>query len=89
MGIAGGIPGEIPGGILIEGEKIVEPHEGVAMLFQYFGLFPRKTVYNKFAYGIRMAGRFLRRSLPRLTGWACSSSPMRAGFARMRRWLAS
>lgn len=53
------IEGLIPhdeGEILIEGEPVREPREGVAMVFQHFGLFPWKTVFNNVAYGLRMAG---------------------------------
>jgi len=39
------------------GEQLVaEPIAGVAMVFQHFGLFPWKTVYDNVAYGLRMAG---------------------------------
>ena len=44
------------GEIRIEGDVITQPREGVSMVFQHFGLFPWKTVYNNVAYGIRMAG---------------------------------
>ena len=44
------------GDILIEGEKVAEPREGVAMVFQHFGLFPWKTVYQNVAYGLKLAG---------------------------------
>ena len=44
------------GEILIEGEKIEEPREGVAMVFQHFGLFPWKTVEQNVAYGLKLAG---------------------------------
>ncbi|MPZ37093.1 MAG: ATP-binding cassette domain-containing protein [Rhizobiales bacterium] len=37
-------------------EQITEPIAGVAMVFQHFGLFPWKTVYDNVAYGLRMAG---------------------------------
>ena len=33
-----------------------EPIAGVAMVFQHFGLFPWKTVFDNVAYGLRMAG---------------------------------
>jgi NitT/TauT family transport system ATP-binding protein len=51
------IEGLIPhddGEILIEGEPVQEPREGVAMVFQHFGLFPWKTVFDNVAYGLRM-----------------------------------
>jgi ABC-type nitrate/sulfonate/bicarbonate transport system ATPase subunit len=44
------------GEISIEGERVVEPRAGVAMVFQHFGLFPWKTVYQNVAYGIKLAG---------------------------------
>jgi len=44
------------GEILIDGERVAEPIAGVAMVFQHFGLFPWKTVYDNVAYGLRMAG---------------------------------
>ena len=52
------IDGLIPyddGEIRIEGERVEEPREGVAMVFQHFGLFPWKTVYSNVAYGLRLA----------------------------------
>jgi NitT/TauT family transport system ATP-binding protein len=53
------IDGLIPyedGEILIEGERVTEPRAGVAMVFQHFGLFPWKTVYDNVAYGLRIRG---------------------------------
>jgi len=44
------------GGILVDSQRIVAPVAGVAMVFQHFGLFPWKTVYDNVAYGLRMAG---------------------------------
>ena len=44
------------GEILIEGELVTEPREGVAMVFQHFGLFPWKTVWDNVAYGLKLAG---------------------------------
>ena len=37
-------------------ERVTEPIAGVAMVFQHFGLFPWKTVFDNVAYGLRMAG---------------------------------
>jgi len=37
-------------------ERVTEPIAGMAMVFQQFGLFPWKTVYDNVAYGLRMAG---------------------------------
>jgi NitT/TauT family transport system ATP-binding protein len=44
------------GTIAIDGQRVTEPPAGVAMVFQHFGLFPWKTVYDNVAYGLRMAG---------------------------------
>jgi len=53
------VDGLIPlsqGMIAIDGEPVREPRAGVAMVFQHFGLFPWKTVYENVAYGLRLAG---------------------------------
>ena len=53
------IDGLIPlseGEIVIEGKRILEPTDGVAMVFQHFGLFPWKTVATNVAYGLKLAG---------------------------------
>jgi NitT/TauT family transport system ATP-binding protein len=53
------IDGLIPldaGEIRIEGELVSGPREGVAMVFQHFGLFPWKTVFQNVAYGLKVAG---------------------------------
>jgi NitT/TauT family transport system ATP-binding protein len=44
------------GEVLVGDQRITEPIAGVAMVFQHFGLFPWKTVYENVAYGLRMAG---------------------------------
>ncbi len=44
------------GAITMEGSPITVPREGVAMVFQHFGLFPWKTVFNNVAYGLKVAG---------------------------------
>jgi NitT/TauT family transport system ATP-binding protein len=44
------------GEIWLDEERIMQPVAGVAMVFQHFGLFPWKTVYDNVAYGLRMAG---------------------------------
>jgi NitT/TauT family transport system ATP-binding protein len=44
------------GEIRVGDEWVTEPIAGVAMVFQHFGLFPWKTVYENVAYGLRMAG---------------------------------
>jgi NitT/TauT family transport system ATP-binding protein len=53
------IDGLIPpssGKVEISGKEITTPPAGVAMVFQQFGLFPWKTVFNNVAYGLRLAG---------------------------------
>jgi NitT/TauT family transport system ATP-binding protein len=44
------------GEIVINEQRVSSPIAGVAMVFQHFGLFPWKTVYDNVAYGLRMAG---------------------------------
>jgi NitT/TauT family transport system ATP-binding protein len=44
------------GEIRVDDERVTQPIAGVAMVFQHFGLFPWKTVYDNVAYGLRMAG---------------------------------
>jgi NitT/TauT family transport system ATP-binding protein len=53
------IDGLVPpteGEIRIDGAKVVGPPKGVAVVFQHFGLFPWKTVYENVAYGLRLGG---------------------------------
>ena len=53
------IDGLIPlseGRILIDGQAVRSPSEQVAVVFQHFGLFPWKTVYDNVAYGLRLRG---------------------------------
>jgi NitT/TauT family transport system ATP-binding protein len=52
------IDGLVPlteGEIRVDGKKVVGPPQGVAVVFQHFGLFPWKTVYENVAYGLRLA----------------------------------
>jgi ABC-type nitrate/sulfonate/bicarbonate transport system ATPase subunit len=44
------------GEIWVGRERVTAPIAGVAMVFQHFGLFPWKTVFDNVAYGLRMAG---------------------------------
>ena len=44
------------GDIYVGEQRVSEPIAGVAMVFQHFGLFPWKTVFDNVAYGLRMAG---------------------------------
>jgi NitT/TauT family transport system ATP-binding protein len=46
----------VEGEVRINGRPVTDPPEGVAVVFQHFGLFPWKTVYENVAYGLRMAG---------------------------------
>ena len=56
------------GEIRIGGTRVEEPPPGVAMVFQNFGLFPWKTVFQNVAYGLRLAGASsaaIRETVPR------------------------
>jgi len=44
------------GSITVAGRRVAGPAEGVAMVFQHFGLLPWKTVYENAAFGLAMAG---------------------------------
>ena len=44
------------GEIWVDRARVTTPIPGVAMVFQHFGLFPWKTVFDNIAYGLRMAG---------------------------------
>ena len=45
------------GRILVHGKPVAgRPPDGVAMVFQHFGLLPWKTVYDNAAFGLAMAG---------------------------------
>jgi NitT/TauT family transport system ATP-binding protein len=44
------------GKVDISGTEVTAPLPGVAMVFQQFGLFPWKTVFNNVAYGLKLAG---------------------------------
>jgi NitT/TauT family transport system ATP-binding protein len=44
------------GEVRIDGRAVRQPPPGVAVVFQNFGLFPWKTVYENVAYGLRMGG---------------------------------
>ena len=62
------IDGLIPvdeGDILVGGSVSPARSPGVAMVFQHFGLFPWKTVYDNVAYGLRMARRRQAREIAR------------------------
>jgi NitT/TauT family transport system ATP-binding protein len=44
------------GDLRVFGKPVAGPPEGVAMVFQHFGLLPWKTVYQNAAFGLAMAG---------------------------------
>ena len=44
------------GQVLIDGQTVSSPREGVAIVFQHFGLLPWKTVAENVAFGLQMAG---------------------------------
>ena len=44
------------GKLVVNGKPVTGPPEGVAMVFQHFGLLPWKTVYDNAAFGLAMAG---------------------------------
>jgi NitT/TauT family transport system ATP-binding protein len=44
------------GELLVHGKPVNGPPDGVAMVFQHFGLLPWKTVYQNAAFGLSMAG---------------------------------
>ena len=51
----GGLLTPSSGEVLIDGEPICAPREGVAIVFQHFGLLPWKTVVDNVAFGLRIA----------------------------------
>lgn len=44
------------GKLLVGGSPVKGPPDGVAMVFQHFGLLPWKTVYDNAAFGLAMSG---------------------------------
>src|SRR5207237_793337 len=44
------------GTLSVQGEPVTGPPDGVAMVFQHFGLLPWKTVFDNAAFGLAMAG---------------------------------
>src|SRR6516165_1482700 len=44
------------GELRVFGKPVAGPPEGVAMVFQHFGLLPWKTVYQNAAFGLSMSG---------------------------------
>lgn len=54
--LAGLVPPD-EGRVWVDGEEVRGPRPEVAMVFQHFGLFPWKTVWDNVAYGLRVQGR--------------------------------
>jgi NitT/TauT family transport system ATP-binding protein len=52
-----GLTGLSTGQLLVHGQPVAgRPPDGVAMVFQHFGLLPWKTVYDNASFGLSMAG---------------------------------
>jgi NitT/TauT family transport system ATP-binding protein len=51
-----GLIGLTSGSLLVNGQPVRGVAEGVALVFQHFGLLPWKTVYQNAAFGLAMAG---------------------------------
>jgi NitT/TauT family transport system ATP-binding protein len=54
------------GTVMVSGAPVVEPPEGVAMVFQHFGLFPWKTIAANVAYGLTAQGVSMKDAAPRV-----------------------
>jgi NitT/TauT family transport system ATP-binding protein len=52
----GGLLAPSSGQVLVDGEPIRSPREGVAIVFQHFGLLPWKTVVGNVSFGLKIAG---------------------------------
>ncbi len=44
------------GRVLLDGQPVSQPDHTVAMVFQHFGLFPWKTVWENVTYGLKLRG---------------------------------
>jgi NitT/TauT family transport system ATP-binding protein len=54
------------GVVEISGKRVAGPPEGVAMVFQHFGLFPWKSVAANVAYGLTVRGMSKKDAAPRV-----------------------
>jgi NitT/TauT family transport system ATP-binding protein len=52
----GGLLPPSSGQVLIDGKPIRSPRQGVAIVFQHFGLLPWKTVTGNVSFGLKIAG---------------------------------
>jgi NitT/TauT family transport system ATP-binding protein len=52
----GGLLAPSSGQVLIDGKAVDRPREGVAIVFQHFGLLPWKSVVDNVAFGLKIAG---------------------------------
>lgn len=52
-----GLTDSSDGTLLVNNQPVTGPPEGVAMVFQHFGLLPWKSVYDNAAFGLAMAGK--------------------------------
>ena len=52
----GGLLRPTEGRVLLDGLPVVGPSPSVAIVFQHFGLFPWKTVYENVGYGLKLRG---------------------------------
>jgi NitT/TauT family transport system ATP-binding protein len=61
---------ELSGGhIELNGQRVAAPSEGVAIVFQHFGLLPWKTVFDNAAFGLRMSGASAAQIRERVGGY--------------------
>jgi len=54
------------GSVTVASREVTGPPEGVAVVFQHFGLFPWKTVFGNVAYGLLVSGMRRRDAEPRV-----------------------